>query len=77
MKAAVGTVVPGTPIEVWVLDEARARQQGTVTRVWAKRGMRPRASRDHRYTWALIFGVVCPERAVGSAFVLPEVHVSP
>ena len=57
------------------MDEARVGQQGTLTRVWAKRGMRPRAVRDHRYTWAWIFGAVCPERAVGAAVVLPEVNV--
>ena len=57
------------------MDEARVGQQGTLTRVWAKRGTRPRAVRDHRYTWAWIFGAVCPERAVGAAVVLPEDNV--
>lgn len=33
MKEAVGAVVPGTPIEVWFMDEARVGQQGTLTRV--------------------------------------------
>ena len=52
-------------------DEARVGQQGTLTRVWARRGTRPRAPRDRRYTWAYLFGAVCPERAVGAALVLP------
>ena len=30
------------------MDEARVGQQGTLTRVWAPRGTRPRALRDHR-----------------------------
>jgi Winged helix-turn helix len=30
------------PIELWWQDEARVGQQGTLTRVWAKRGSRPR-----------------------------------
>jgi hypothetical protein len=42
-----------------------------LTRVWARRGTRPRAPRDRRYTWAYLFGAVCPERAVGAALVLP------
>jgi hypothetical protein len=46
-------------------------QQGTLTRVWAKRGTRPRAVRDTRYEWAYLFGAVCPERATGAALVLP------
>ena len=33
-----------------------------MTRVWAKRGTRPRAPRDQRYEWAYIFGAVCPQR---------------
>jgi hypothetical protein len=52
-------------------DEARVGQQGTLTRVWARRGTRPRAPRDRRYAWAYLFGAVCPERAVGAALVLP------
>ena len=39
--------------------------------MWARRGTRPRAPRDRRYTWAYLFGAVCPERAVGAALVLP------
>lgn len=68
-------VVHGTPIEVWFMDEARVGQQGTLTRIWAKRGTRPRAVRDRRYTWTYLFGAVCPERGVGAAVVLPTVNV--
>src|SRR3954469_17810801 len=45
----------GKPVEVWFQDEARVGQQGTLTRVWARRGTRPRAPRDRRYTWAYLF----------------------
>src|ERR1019366_8791032 len=31
---------------------ARVGQQGTPTRIWAKRGTRPRIRRDRRFTWA-------------------------
>jgi DDE superfamily endonuclease len=75
VKAAVAGVAPGTPVEVWFADEARVGQQGTLTRVWARRGTRPRAVRDRRHTWAWLFGAVCPERGVGAAVVLPHVDV--
>ena len=52
-------------------NEARVGRQGTLTRVWARRGTRPRAPRDRRYAWAYLFGAVCPERAIGAALVLP------
>jgi hypothetical protein len=64
----------GRPVEVWFQDEARVGQQGTLTRLWARRGSRPRAPRDRRYSWAYVFGAVCPARAVGAALVLPCVN---
>ncbi|WP_424137893.1 transposase [Roseomonas chloroacetimidivorans] len=57
------------------MNEARAGQQGTLARIRTKRGMRPRDVRDHRDTWAWLFGAVCPELAVGAAVVLPGVNV--
>jgi hypothetical protein len=63
------------PIEVWFQDEARVGQQGTLTRLWARRGSRPRAPRDRRYAWAYLFGAVCPARATGAALVLPAVNL--
>jgi len=56
-------------------SSARVGQQGTITRVWAKRGSRPRAPRDRRYEWAYLFGAVCPERGTGAAIIMPEVNV--
>ena len=61
----------GKPLEIWFQDEARIGQQGTLTRVWARRGTRPRAPRDTRYKWAYIFGAVCPQRAAAAALVMP------
>jgi len=45
-----------------------------LTRIWAKRGTRPRAPRDQRYEWAYIFGAVCPQRRVTAALVLPAAN---
>ncbi len=71
MAGALPERARGKPVEIWFQDEARVGQQGTLTRVWARRGTRPRAPRDRRYAWAYLFGAVCPERAVGAALVLP------
>ena len=51
----------------------RVGQQGTLTRIWARRGSRPRKPRDRRYIWAYLFGAVCPARRTGAALVLPRV----
>jgi len=56
------------------MANARVGQRGTLTRVWAKRGTRPRAVRDTRYQWAYLFGATCPARGVGAALVLPRAN---
>lgn len=60
-------------IEIWFQDEARIGQRGTVTRIWARRGTRPRVIRQQQFEYAYIFGAVCPmkDRAVG--LVMPRV----
>jgi hypothetical protein len=50
---------------------ARVARQGALTRVWARRGSRPRAVRDTRYQWACIFGAACPARGVAAGLVMP------
>ena len=54
---------------------ARIGQQGTLTRIWAKRGTRPRIKRDRRFTWAYLFGAICPARRTGAALVMPAVSI--
>lgn len=74
MQAALPAQAEGKPIELWWQDEARVGQKGTLTRVWAERGSRPRAPCDRRYTWAYIFGAVCPARAAAAAWVVPKAN---
>jgi transposase len=71
VTAALPAAAHGKPIEIWFQDEARIGQKGTLTRLWARIGSRPRAPRDSRYDWAYIFGAVCPERAIGVGLVMP------
>jgi len=75
MTAALPAEAAGKSVEVWFTDEARVGQQGTITRVWAKRGSRPRTARDRRYEWAYLFGAICPERSTGAAIIMPEVNI--
>ena len=73
MTEALPAAAHGKPIEIWFQDEARIGQKGTLTRLWARIGSRPRAPRDTRYEWAYLFGAVCPKRAAGVALVMPYV----
>lgn len=74
MRAALPETARNKPLEVWFQDEARVGQQGTLTRLWARKGTRPRAPKDCRYAWAYIFGAVCPGRAIGAALVMPHAN---
>ncbi len=65
----------GKPVEVWFEDDARAGQQGTLTRIWAKKGSRPLALCDRRYDRAYIFGAACPVHGTCAALVLPQAVV--
>jgi hypothetical protein len=61
VTAALPETARGKPLEVWWQDEARVGQQGTLTR---------------RYSWAYLFGAVCPARATGAALVLPHANAA-
>ncbi|MGH6867791.1 MAG: IS630 family transposase [Methylocella sp.] len=74
-RTAIPRDLAGRPVEIWFQDEARVGQHGTLTRIWAKRGTRPRIKRDRRFTWAYLFGAICPARGTGAALVMPTVSI--
>jgi transposase len=47
---AIREAHPDQQVQIWFEDEARFGQQGTLTRVWARRRSRPRAVRQTQYT---------------------------
>jgi len=61
-------------IEVWWQDESRIGQQGSLSRVWAMKGRRPKVVRQKQFLSTYIFGAVCPDRDIGCALVLLEVN---
>jgi transposase len=58
-------------VEVWFQDETRVGQQGSLTRIWAIKGTRPRVVRQQQFLSTYIYGAVCPQRQVGAALILP------
>lgn len=59
-------------IEIWWQDESRVGQQGSLSRVWAAKGTRPRVVRQRQFLSTYIFGACCPEKDKGCALILPE-----
>lgn len=64
----------GGRARVFFMDEARFGQQGTTTRVWAKKGSRPTAVKQTRYEWVYLYAAVEP--ATGASVALQAPHVN-
>lgn len=65
---------PDKRVEVWLQDEMRFGQQGTMTSVWGETNSRPKVVRQTEYEWCYIFGAVNPRSGNSSALVAPSVN---
>jgi transposase len=63
-------------VDIWFQDEARVGQQGTVTRLWAVKGTRPRVVRQQQFNYTYIFGAVCPSRDEAVGLVMPYANTN-
>jgi transposase len=61
-------------VEGWFQDEARFGQQGTLTRVWALGGSRPRVVRQTKYEWLYVMRAVCPETGQTVGLLSPNIN---
>lgn len=61
-------------VDVWFQDEARFGQQNTTTRLWARRGSRPRAIQQQQFEYVYLFGAVCPATGTTEALLSPLVN---
>ncbi|MCI5059205.1 MAG: transposase [Flavobacteriales bacterium] len=62
-------------VDIWFEDESRIGQKGTLSRIWAQKGTRPRVVRQQQYLYQYIFGAVCPKLGIGAAIVAPNVNI--
>jgi len=60
-------------VRVYFMDEARFGQQGTTTRLWARKGSRPTAVRQTRYEWVYLYAAVEPATGHSVALQAPQV----
>ena len=61
-------------VDVWFQDEARIGQQNTTTRLWARKGSRPRVVKQQQFEYAHLFGAVCPSNGATEALITPCVN---
>jgi transposase len=67
---------PGEEVRVSFQDEARFGTQGTITRVWAPQGSRPRAVRQNGREWLDVLMAVCAGTGTASALIMPELNTA-
>jgi transposase len=63
-------------VRVYFQDEARFGTQGTITRVWAPKGSRPRAVRQNGREWLYVMIAVCAATGDASALIMPELNTA-
>ncbi len=61
-------------MDIWFQDEARIGQQGSTTRLWAKKGTRPRAVKQRQFISTYIYGAVCPSLKLAVGLILPKAN---
>jgi len=64
---------PKLKFEIWWQDEMRVGQQGSLSRVWAPKGTRPRVVRQRQFLSTYIFGACCPDKDKSCGLILPRV----
>ena len=72
--AAIAEQHPEAVIQVWHQDEARFGQQGTLTRVWARRGSRPRRRRQNGRESLYVLTATCASSGAAFGLVMPELN---
>src|SRR5947209_4331468 len=74
--AAIAGRHPDQTVEVWHQDEARFGQKGTLTRVWARRGSRPRRVRQDGRESLYVLTAVCAASGAAVGLVMPELNTA-
>jgi transposase len=71
---AIQEAHPEEEVQTWFEDEARFGQQGTLARVWARRGSRPRRVRQTQYTSLYVLTAVCASTGAASGLISPTLN---
>ena len=58
-------------VDIWFQDESRIGQQGSRTRIWAKKGTRPSVVKQQQFLYEYIYGAVCPAQKKCAAVIFP------
>lgn len=74
--AEIPTQHPDRRLKVYHEDEARFGQQGTITRVWARVGSRPRAVKQTQYGFVYVLAATCAETGAAEGLIAPRLDAA-
>jgi transposase len=58
-------------VDIWQQDESRVGQQGSLCRIWAPTGTRPRKVRQQQFISTYIYGAACAKTGDAFALIMP------
>lgn len=61
-------------VDIYQQDESRVGQQGSMTRIWAPKGTRPRKVKQKQFISSYIYGAACATTGDSFGLILPEVN---
>jgi putative transposase len=73
---AIREAHPDEAVQIWHQDEARFGQQGTLTRVWARRGSRPRRVRQNGRESLYVLTAVCAVNGAAFGLIMPTLNTA-
>lgn len=62
-------------VDIWQQDESRVGQQGSLCRVWAPTGTRPRKVRQQQFISTYIYGAACAKTGQSFGLILPCTNI--
>ena len=71
MKNLIPSHIDLSCIDIWQQDESRVGQQGSLSRIWAPTGTRPRKVKQQQFISTYIYGAACPSTGEAFGLVLP------
>ena len=71
LKKLLPDNIDAKQVEIWSEDETRVGQQGSLTRIWAKKGTRPRKVKQRQFISTYLYGAACHKTGQAYAVVLP------
>ena len=63
-------------VDIWQQDESRFGQQGSLTRIWAPTGTRPRKVRQRQFISTYLYGSACAATGETFGLVLPYTNTN-